>query len=233
MTFLGLQLSVPDLPATRRFYEGPLDLQPLSGKQDTEIRYQLGQTTLRFITSKKDEARPSHRLTLALPAAQFEAAIQRLGQRAPLLSIGGERILRSSQGRGPLAYLRDAAGNLLELASSPAEIPPLSITQVGLAVSDIATAQEFLVKRLALRSAVAGAGEAKLSGQGGAIFLLREVGSAWLPGEAPTVATPLRASLLGPKTLCLRLPGHPYHIDMLHHSAPALASSLARKDATS
>ena len=218
MAFLGLQLDVPNLASTRAFYEGPLGLKPLPGATEYEARYSLGATTLRFAQGAA-ELRPALRLTLAIPAAQFEAAVGRLWERTPLLTVAGERIHRPPDRAGPFAYLRDVAGNLLEFAATPSEagrmIPPLSITQIGLGVSDLAAARALLQERLGLRAGVAAAGQSRLEGLGRAAFLLAESGSSWLPGEGGIQPSPARATMAGQITACLRLPGHPYYVDML------------------
>ena len=220
MALYGVQLDVPDLPSVRDFYEGPLGLKAGAGTNAYEVRYQLGVTSLRFAQgANKSDWRPGLRLTLALPAAQFEAAIGRLSERAPLLTPHGERFHRPPDRAGPLSYLRDAAGNLLEFAATPreigGEIAPLSITQVGLAVSDLAVSRDLLQTRLALRAGVAAAGQVRLEGPERTALVLTESGSAWLPGEAPIQPSPARVTLAGAITACLRLPGHPYYVDMI------------------
>ena len=218
MPFYGLQLEVPNLAKTRAFYEGPLGLKALPESTDEEAHFSLGQTAIRFIQGAP-ELQPALLLTIAIPAAQFEAAMKRLWERTPFLHVAGERILRPVDRPGPLAYLHDVAGNLLEFAALPSGVgqdtPPLSITQVGLAVTDLMAVRGLLQQKLGLRAGVAAAGQMRLEGQGRTAFLFAETGSSWLPGEAAIQPSPMRVTMVGSLIACVRLPGHPYYVDMI------------------
>ncbi|MCY4106457.1 MAG: VOC family protein [Chloroflexi bacterium] len=220
MPFYGVVLEVPNLAKTRAFYEGPLGLKAAAEATDEAALFTLGRTALRFVQGAPT-LRPSLLLTIAIPAAQFEAAMKRLAERAPMLERDrdGERIFRPADRPGPSAYLRDVAGNLLEFAALPSavgqDVPPLSITRIGLPALDLMAVRGFLQDRLGLRAGVAEAGQVRLEGRGRTAFSFAETGSSWLPGERPIQPSPMRASMSGSQTACVRLPGHPYCIDML------------------
>lgn len=222
MPFYGLVLEVPNLAKTCAFYEGPLGLKASAvtsaESADEGVLFSLGRTVLRFVQGAPT-LRPSLLMTIAIPAAQFEAAMKRLAERAPLLERDGERIFRPAERPGPLAYLRDVAGNLLEFAALPSavgqDVPPLSIIRIGLAAHDLMAVRGFLQEGLGLRAGVAEAGQVLLEGQGRTAFSFAEAGSSWLPGDTPIQPSPMRASMSGAQTACVRLPGHPYCIDML------------------
>lgn len=146
MEIQELRLVAHDLPALQHFYGQTLGLPVIMDANDT-LLITIGSSRLVF-TYTSVMPSPVYHFAFNIPPHQFDAAIEWISQRTPLIADanGNDRFYSENWDADNL-YFYDPAGNIAELIarhtlSYPTEVPfsvdsLLNISEIGLATNDV------------------------------------------------------------------------------------------------
>jgi hypothetical protein len=112
--------------------------------------------------------------------------------------------------RARAAYYFDPAGNLVELIARervPGDELLIEVSEVGLPVSDVGAAVEFLEAELGLPHFSGDRESFSAVGDDHGLFILVPVGRAWLFTDRPASDAPVRVTIEGASARELRVPG--------------------------
>lgn len=139
-----VELSVPDLEASRAFYAGVLQLAELPA--DSGLALAAGRTRLTFRAAPAG-VRPRYHIAFSVPLARFDAARRLVAARTPLITAGGDEVIIHVSWDAVAFYFRDPAGSILECIArraEPADDPSAPeapgigcVCEVGVVVDDV------------------------------------------------------------------------------------------------
>ena len=112
--------------------------------------------------------------------------------------------------RARAAYFYDPAGNLIELIArerAPGRELFLELSEVGLPVSDVGAAVEFLESELGLAHFSGDRQSFSAVGDDRGLFILVPVGRHWLFTDRPAPGHPIEVTIEAERDAELRLPG--------------------------
>jgi catechol-2,3-dioxygenase len=161
-----------------------------------------GSTRLRF---ERGPAVCSH-FAVNVPPQRFEEAVAWARERAEL--VQGD--VPFPDWRARAAYFFDPGGNLVELIArerAPGKELFLEISEIGLPVSDVGAAVEWLEAQLGLPHFSGNRRDFSAVGDDRGLFILVPVGRHWLFTEKPAPDAPLRVTIESERSGELVLPG--------------------------
>lgn len=145
-------------------------------------------------------------IALNVPPQRFEEAVAHAGARAPLL----HEDVPFEAWRARSAYFYDPGGNIIELIArerAPGRELFLEVSEVGLPVSDVATAVDFLERELGLPHFSGDRRTFSAVGDDRGLFIVVPVGRPWLFTDQPAPDAALSVTLAGEGERELSVPG--------------------------
>jgi catechol-2,3-dioxygenase len=115
------------------------------------------------------------------------------------------------------AYYYDPGGNIVELIArerAPGDELLLEVSEVGLPVSDVGAAVEFLESELGLPEFDGDRERFSAVGDDHGLFIVVPVGRPWLFTDRPATDVPVRATIEGSPARELRIPGSAHVIEI-------------------
>jgi catechol 2,3-dioxygenase-like lactoylglutathione lyase family enzyme len=153
MDILNLEILTPDLAKTEAFYTSVLGLKTIH-KSTNQISFQAGTSELTFIHT--ETINPVYHIAFNIPNNQLAEALIWTESKVPLIDVEpGNKIADFVNWNAKSIYFFDTTGNILEFIArfeldnkNDTPFTGLSITcisEVGLAVDDVATQCDELV----------------------------------------------------------------------------------------
>ncbi len=217
----ALQLVTHKLPEQRAFYKDVLGLELVATASDA-ISLQAGATRLTFTQGEP----ACYHFAFNIPHNQFEEAKAWLAQRAELLLWDGADQVHWKAWNAHAVYCFDPAGNIIELiarhniavtASEPFEgASILGISEIGLAVNDVAAFSAALQSQAGLPVWDAGDGEAFTAlGDEHGLFIVVRKGRAWFPtSDRYAELCPVEVTMSGETNKTIQLADLPYQFNI-------------------
>jgi hypothetical protein len=159
------------------------------------------------------EAGPDVCSHFAVNVARFEDAVEWARGQAELI----EDDVPFEAWRARAAYYFDAAGNLVELIArerAPGDELLMEISEIGLPVSDVGAAVDFLESELRLPHFSGDRENFSAVGDDHGLFIVVPVGRDWLFTHRPASDAPVRVTIEGPAAREVRLPGSSHVIEV-------------------
>lgn len=195
-----LTLYTPELTPQQHFYGELLGL-PADRAADDLLRVQAGATELEFQLS----AEPFYyHFAFNIPPYQYEAALDWLKARLPLLTDEGTALIDFSNWNAYAMYFEDAAGNILEfIARRDLDIAPVepfgpagihSVSEIGLSVKDVGRTFDQIHQAAGVplysgnRSNFCAAGSPE-----GLFIIVDHANKDWYPTDRPARLAPVEA----------------------------------------
>jgi hypothetical protein len=119
--------------------------------------------------------------------------------------------------RARSAYYFDTDGNIVELIArerAPGDELLLEISEVGLPVTDVGAAAEFLEAELGLPHFSGNNEDFSAVGDDRGLFILVPVGRDWLFTDRPATDAPVRVTIAGDSPRSVQLPGSEHVIEV-------------------
>ena len=224
MRIARLCLRTEQFAELRRFY-GELLAIPLMDESADSFSLRIGASELAF----QRGAAPPYHFAFNVPGKRFAAAKSWLAARASLLPMpdGGDT-MRWRAWNAHACYFRDPAGNIGELiarhnlgddgaaAGEFAAGELRGISEIGLALADVAASCRLIAEQLGLPVWDAGDGRRfRAMGNERGLLICVKRGHAWFPtsdtlAAAAPLAVDFAAAGPGGETRVLRLPGTEY-----------------------
>jgi catechol-2,3-dioxygenase len=168
-----------------------------------------GSTRLRF---ERGPAVCSH-FAVNVPPRRFEEAVAWARERVELL----EEDVPFPAWRARSAYFYDPAGNIVELIArerAPGDELLLELSEVGMPVTDVGRAVEFLESELDLPHFSGDRRGFSAVGDDRGLFIVITVGRPWLFTDRPADNAPLRVTIEGPEPRRATVPGSSHSIEV-------------------
>jgi catechol-2,3-dioxygenase len=168
-----------------------------------------GSTRLRF---ERGPAVCSH-FAVNVPPRRFEEAVAWARERVELL----EEDVPFPAWRARSAYFYDPAGNIVELIArerAPGDELLLEVSEVGMPVTDVGRAVEFLESELDLPHFSGDRRGFSAVGDDRGLFIVITVGRPWLFTDRPAADAPLRVTIEGPEPGRATVPGSSHSIEV-------------------
>ena len=168
-----------------------------------------GSTRVRF---EHGPAVCSH-FAVNVPSQRFEEAVAWARQRTPLL----HEDIPFPAWRARSAYYYDPGGNIVELIArdwAPGAELLLEVSEVGLPVTDVGAAVDFLESELGLPHFDGDRRTFSAVGDDRGLFIVVPVGRPWLFTERPASDAPVRATIEGAPAGEQRVPGSAHVIQL-------------------
>ena len=198
MKLQELTLYTPELTPQQHFYGELLGLLT-DRPADDLLRVQAGGTTLFFRLS----AAPFYyHFAFNIPPYQYEAALDWLKARLPLLTDEGTALIDFSNWNAYAMYFEDAAGNILEfIARRDLDIAPVepfgpagihSVSEIGLSVNDVGRTFDQIHQAAGVplysgnRSNFCAAGDPE-----GLLIIVDHANKDWFPTDRPARLAPV------------------------------------------
>ncbi len=243
MRILEIALGAVDIAELRRFYCGILGLREYGPSRSDRLVVEAGSSRLTFVAPQTlDPTAPPnwhgrYHLAFDVPNGRFDAAYDWLRERrSPLANSEGETRFHSQDWDSDSVYFLDPQGNILELIAryevgDPVELDEcdgqpfdanevLSISEIGLAVQDMADATAQLMNEMpGLRPYKTVSEEFRPLGDGYGLLIVVHRGRVWFPNTGvPADPLPLTLELElenGPTRYRLQVPPHPFEISAI------------------
>lgn len=215
-----LRLKAHCLADLRKFYGDQLGF-PLHEADRDSFTLKAGATRLVFEQASGGE-RWSYHFAFNIPGNQFSEAKAWLKERAALLPINEQDEIHWTAWNAHAVYFFDPAGNVVELIArhsldekgeTPFSAESISrVSEIGLAVENVADAAQALRSDLGLEVWDAGDGEVftALGDEHGLLIVVRK-GRSWFPtSDRSAGLAPAALTIYGTVTREYRLDGLPY-----------------------
>jgi catechol-2,3-dioxygenase len=166
-----------------------------------------GSTRVRF------EPGPDVCSHFAVNVSDFGAAVEWARARADLIADD----VPFGAWRARAAYFYDSAGNIVELIArerAPGAELLIEVSEVGLPVSDVPAAVEFLRAELGLEVFDDGGDKFHALGDDHGLFIVVPVGRDWLFTDRPASDAPVRVTIEGAAPRSLTVPGSEHVIEV-------------------
>jgi catechol 2,3-dioxygenase-like lactoylglutathione lyase family enzyme len=166
-----------------------------------------GSTRLRF------EPGPDVCSHFAVNVGDFGAAVDWARERAELIADD----VPFGAWRARAAYFYDSAGNIVELIArerAPGGELLIEVSEVGLPVSDVPAAVDFLRAELGLPVFDDGGDKFHALGDDRGLFIVVPVGRDWLFTDRPASDAPVRVTIEGEAPRSLTVPGSEHVIEV-------------------
>ena len=205
MLISELELVARDVPALHAFWAATLGL-PVR-VEDDDMVVEAGTSRMRFRT-RRDALPGVYHIAFNIPANRFAEARAWLAARVPLLvDANGAGEFAFPNWNAHAMYFKDPDGNILELIARHGlanatdhqfgEQDFLAVSEIGLAVDDVATTVGELTRSLGV-PIYDGAGSDAFSAVGDeyGLFIVVAKGRIWYPDTGvPAAALPLRVTV--------------------------------------
>jgi catechol 2,3-dioxygenase-like lactoylglutathione lyase family enzyme len=220
--FDEVELSAPDLEATRAFYAGVLQLGELPAESGLALA--AGRTRLSFRASPPGE-HPRYHLAFSVPLARFDAARRLVVAHTPLITTGGDEVIVHASWDAIAFYFCDPAGSILECIArrgesaddpSAPEAPGIgSVCEVGVVIDDVPAMAATLRGTLGVAPFRGSEGETFTAlGDKEGLLILVQRGREWYPSTGLAAApSPLQLTLTLDNGSRHRIVGPPYRCD--------------------
>jgi catechol 2,3-dioxygenase-like lactoylglutathione lyase family enzyme len=217
MRIRRLTLATIDPEAQAAFWGERLGL-PVGWRDEDEVEVRLRDSTIAFRRAAPG-LDPRYHFAINLPPGSIGAAVEWMRERQELLAFHGDPV-RSDVGAG-CVYFLDAAGNVVELISSPdLEGDPepfgpgslVEVGEIGIAATDpVATSKA--VGELFGEGVFWGGGpgsDLTAVGDRHAVVIVAPVGRGWIPVGLPARPLPTEIVAYGSEAREVTLPEGPY-----------------------
>ncbi len=216
MRIRRLTLATVDPEAQAAFWGERLGL-PVGWAGEDEVEVRLCDSTIAFRRAAGPD--PRYHFAINLPPGSIDAAVGWVRERHELLAFHGDPV-RTDIGAG-CVYLLDAAGNVVELISSPhvegdaGAFGPDSLVEVGevgIAATDPAATSAAIGELFGEGVLWGGEPGSELTAVGDrhAVVIVAPVGRGWIPVGLPARPLPTEIVAYGSEPRELTLPEGPY-----------------------
>jgi len=202
MKLKKIKLKTPDPEQQWAFYTQVLGFE---GEHLAEaIQLRIGESILAF-SSVEDESHPYYHFAFNIPYNQFQEALDWLKSRVEVLqNEEGSEIVDFVNWNAYAIYFFDPAGNIVEFIARE-DVPVrsqddfsaasvISISEIGIAVADVAGAYEQLKNASGVPVYKAGSATFCPAGNPEGLFIIvDESDKIWYPTEKPALSFPLEA----------------------------------------
>jgi hypothetical protein len=218
MRIRRLTLAAGDLEGQGAFWGGRLGL-PVRGDGEDAIEVRLRDSTLRFERAEPGlDAR--YHFAINVPSDSIQAAVAWLRERHEVLAFDGDPV-RTDVGAG-CVYFLDAAGNVVELISSPTTEGDgasfgadslIEVAEIGVASADIA-ATSAAVQAAFDQPVFWRDKESRLTAVGDrhAVVIVAPIGRGWIPVDLTARPLPTEIVAGGEQPREITLPEGPYRL---------------------
>jgi catechol 2,3-dioxygenase-like lactoylglutathione lyase family enzyme len=218
MRIRRLTLATVDPEAQAAFWGERLGL-PVGWVDEDEVEVRLRDSTIAFRRAAGVD--PRYHFAINLPPGSIAAAVGWLRERHELLAFHGDPV-RTDIGAG-CVYFLDAAGNVVELISSPhveedaGPFGPGSLVEVGeigLAAADPVATSTAIGELFGEGVFWGGEPGSELTAVGDrhAVVIVAPIGRGWIPVGLPARPLPTEIVACGERTRELTLPEGPYRL---------------------
>jgi catechol-2,3-dioxygenase len=149
----------------------------------------------------------------AVNVGRFEEAVEWARGKVELISAD----VPFESWRARAAYFYDSAGNIVELIArerAPSDELLVEVSEVGLPVSDVRAAVDFLRAELELPVFDDGGDKFHALGDDHGLFIVVPVGRDWLFTDRPASDAPVRVTIEGAEPRSLTVPGSGHVIEV-------------------
>jgi catechol 2,3-dioxygenase-like lactoylglutathione lyase family enzyme len=228
MRILRLTLATADLDGQAAFWGGRLGL-PVSRVADDELDVRLYSSTIRFRRAASDVDARYH-FAINIPPDSLDRAVEWIGGRTAVLPFHGDpdeedgaTVVRTDVGSGCFYFL-DAAGNVVELISSPymeaerdepfGPASLIEIAEIGIATADTYSTRAAIREFFDQEILWGGGPDSLLTAIGDhhAVVIVAPVGRGWIPVDLPARPLPTEIVAAGDEPRELTLPEGPYRL---------------------
>jgi catechol 2,3-dioxygenase-like lactoylglutathione lyase family enzyme len=218
MRIRRLTLATVDPEAQAAFWGERLGL-PVGRVDEDEVEVRLRDSTIAFRRAAGLD--PRYHFAINIPAGSIRRAVEWLRQRQEPLAFEGDPV-RADVGAG-CVYFLDAAGNVVELISSPQveeEVAPfgpdslVEVGEIGIAAVDPAATSAAVAELFGESVFWEGGPNDPLTAVGDhhAVVIVAPVGRGWIPVGLPARPLPTEIVAYGSEAREVTLPEGPYRL---------------------
>ncbi|HEY2477366.1 MAG TPA: hypothetical protein VGI17_01420 [Solirubrobacterales bacterium] len=237
MRIIQLTLATGDLEGQEAFWGERLGL-PVARAGEDELEVRLRSSTIRFRRAAPGVDARYH-FAINLPPDSIDRAVEWIGPRQEPLPFRGDpedgegaTVVRTDVGSGCFYFL-DAAGNVVELISSPyldgerdQPFGPgslIEIAEIGVAAADLGATSAAVAEFFGEDVLWGGAPGSLLTAVGDhhAVVIVAPVGRGWIPVDLPARPLPTEIVACGDEPREVTLPEGPYRLRVVRPGAAA------------